>query len=620
MLFGKLKGFLFKMKMKEKLFINNMVLSIAPLIIITIFSYRYFVSNTMETMTDFINLFSSQLSSEIQKYVSSVDNISKSLVNDKSALNFLSNERAYSMSDRIMYRRIIDNYIYNMYLQKSDVENIMVIGDSGLAYHSLIIDLDLGLEKIKESEWYRKIHNSDGNLIILPVEPDLGIERVEPIRGVGQAGPDTVDNQGVPVQGDGQFDQGPGNKQPAAASTVIIGRALMDAYGTKHGIILFLTRFDNIISTNVLHNQIITNYDIDIEVRNPKGELIYDTGFDNDGNGTNKVFVVSRKTPEYGLHISIFIPEKNLFSKIHVLRNLTYLFVAGIAVIALLLSIFLSYNITKPLVSLAGSMKLIHKQKYVPIQSGDREDEIGMLTKTYNQMIAKINTLINEVYAAKLKEKQAQFIALQNQINPHMLNNTIENIRMKATLNNDPEVSDMIKMLGKIFNLTLSKKKRNHTIADEIEYVNTYIGLLNMRHDNRFKLTVNIPEKIMRARIIRFAFQPIVENSIIHGFENHTGECRIEIDASFRENDIMITIKDNGTGIDAGRLETVRQMLSQPPDIFEEKSSSIGLKNVYDRIKLEYGENYSLEISSSRQEGTTVVLLIPFMEGDDEDV
>ena len=76
-----------------------------------------------------------------------------------------------------------------------------------------------------------------------------------------------------------------------------------------------------------------------------------------------------------------------------------------------------------------------------------------------------------------------------------MLNNTIENIRMKATLNNDPEVSDMIKMLGKIFNLTLSKKKRNHTIADEIEYVNTYIGLLNMRHDNRFKLTVNIPRK-----------------------------------------------------------------------------------------------------------------------------
>ena len=92
------------------------------------------------------------------------------------------------MSDRIMYRRIIDNYIYNMYLQKSDVENIMVIGDSGLAYHSLIIDLDLGLEKIKESEWYRKIHNSDGNLIILPVEPDLGIERVEPIRVSGRPG------------------------------------------------------------------------------------------------------------------------------------------------------------------------------------------------------------------------------------------------------------------------------------------------------------------------------------------------------------------------------------------------------------------------------------------------
>ncbi|NLB78091.1 MAG: histidine kinase, partial [Clostridiaceae bacterium] len=509
MLIQKIKNIIQSMKMKEKLLINYLILSVVPLMLFSAISFRVFVASTRDTMTDFINLFSTQLSSEIQEYMSSVDNISKSLINDVNMLKFLSTEYSYTMSDRITYRKTIEDYIYNMSLQRPDLDSIIVIGNSNSVYHNGNPEQILDIEILKETNWYKRTWNSDGNLIILSFEPELDID---------EASTDPM---------------------------VFIGRPLMDAYGKRYGIIGFTTLFDNIVSTNI-HNQIISDYEIGIEIRNSDGELIYDTT----PNDTSNLITISKKAPGYGLTINIFIPEKILFSKAYMLRNLTYSFVVVIIILAVLLSIILSRSITKPLSTLASSMKLIDKQDYVLIPNGNRKDEIGILTQTYNQMVSKINTLINEVYAAKLKEKQAQFAALQNQINPHMLNNTIESIRMRATLNNDPEVSGMIKMLGKIFHLTLSKKKKIHTVADEVEHINTYISLLNMRHDNRFKLDIDIPEKIMKARFIRFAFQPLVENSVIHGFDSHTGECRISISAAFRGNDIEIIIKDNGTGID----------------------------------------------------------------------
>lgn len=335
------------------------------------------------------------------------------------------------------------------------------------------------------------------------------------------------------------------------------------------------------------------------------------------GNIEDQAIVISSSSPKYGLTISIFIPKNKLFHKIDLMRIITFIFVIAMVFLTILLSLLLSHNITKPLSMLVKSMKLFQKkQQYDYIPTTDRTDEIGTLTETYNKMISKINTLINEVYASKLKEKQSQFVALQNQINPHMLYNTIENIRMRAVLNNDPEVSDMIKDFGKIFRLILSKGKKNYTIGDEVEYIVTYINLLNMRHDNRYILKVNIPDELLEANIIRFAFQPIVENSIVHGFKDPAGESIISINATLMEqNDIMIRITDNGEGISLEKLAALKQKLVEESNLFDEAKSSIGLQNVYDRIKLQYEEKYYLQIHSTHLKGTTVEILIPFMRG-----
>ncbi len=365
-----------------------------------------------------------------------------------------------------------------------------------------------------------------------------------------------------------------------------------------------------------MHEQIISEYDIGMEVTNVNGDYLYKitskTLPQTRQETTGEAIVLSSLSPKYGLSISILIPRKTLFRKLYVLKNYNLFLVLAMIFLTLLLSLLLSHTITKPLSRLVKSMKLVQEQQYDTIVEDIRYDELGALTQTYNQMIAKINTLINEVYVTKLQEKKAQFAALQNQINPHMLYNTIECIRMKAALNNDSEVSDMIWDLGKMFQLTLSKGKANHTISDEIEHITTYIKLLNIRHDNRYQLDIHLSEEIMASGIIRFSLQPIVENCIVHGFQDKLTKCIICIHGIINENNILLTIEDNGNGMDAGRLSEINQKLHASTDIFNETKTGIGLKNVYDRIKLEYGEQYYLKLHSVHREGTVIEMLIPY--------
>jgi len=575
-----IKSFYKNIKLREKIFINYLFLCIVPLAVISCLNYNTVLSHTNETMTDFVNLFASQLNSEIEGYVASVDNISKSVVNDTNALDFLSREKEYLLYDRITYRKVIENYIHNMTLQKPDVRNIYIIGASEIVYYSGNPDRPLDIGDFENLDWFHKILGSNGNLIITPMNIDSKPS-------------DNVNSQ-----------------------SLIIGRSLRDFHGTSHGVIAYEAKIGNIIKTNPVHEQIISEYDIGIEVSNISGDYLYkipSKALAGTGQETAvQAIVLSSRSPKYGLNISILIPKKTLFRKLYLLRNLNLILVLAMILLTILLSLLLSHTITKPLSRLAKSMKLFENQQYDLIPATDRSDELGSLTQTYNRMISKINTLINEVYITKLHEKKAQFAALQNQINPHMLYNTIECIRMKAALNNDAEVSDMIRDLGRIFQLTLSKGKTNNTVGDEIEYITTYIKLFNIRHDNRYQLDIRLSGEIMEASIIRFSFQPIVENCIVHGFHDILGKCIISIHGTMEGNNILLTIKDNGNGMDAEKLSELKQKLLASSDTLNDTKSGIGLKNVYDRIKLEYGEEYYLNLHSVRMEGTAVEMLIPY--------
>ncbi|GJM73591.1 hypothetical protein HMSSN036_58070 [Paenibacillus macerans] len=313
------------------------------------------------------------------------------------------------------------------------------------------------------------------------------------------------------------------------------------------------------------------------------------------------------------------IPREKLLAKINQIQGVTVIVILASCLIITFMSFGLSYTITKPIKALRKSMKQAEIGQYQPIEKKQANDEIGSLVNSYNKMIVTIRTLIEDVYIGEIKHRKAKFIALQNQINPHMLYNTLESIRMKALLNDDEETAGMIKLLARMFRLALGKEGRQHSVKHELEYTANYVQLQNLRFDHKFLLDVRIPEEIQQCSIIPLVFQPIVENSINHGFEDYSRTMNIAIDGFWTEDgEILIRITDDGIGMTEDKQKELQALLESAGsdkyklDMTDEPAGKgLGLKNIAERIKLHYGDRYYLMIRSGIGQGTTVEILIP---------
>jgi two-component system sensor histidine kinase YesM len=252
-------------------------------------------------------------------------------------------------------------------------------------------------------------------------------------------------------------------------------------------------------------------------------------------------------------------------------------------------------------------MKLIENGDFnVKIKLRNR-NEIGQLARTFNNMTRKVNKLINEVYVDKITQKELEVQMLQNQINPHFLYNTLESIHMMAEINEDEETSTMVRALGRILRYGISKKHEKVTVKQELDNINDYILLQKIRFSNIFDIKVNIDPNLYDFIIIKLIFQPLVENAIYHGLDETLSGGLIEITGEKSDNNLIFMVKDNGKGMDESSVIKMNNNLND----VDNSMSSIGLKNVSRRIKLKYGNDYGLEVSSVLGEYTAVKILLP---------
>jgi two-component system, sensor histidine kinase YesM len=224
-------------------------------------------------------------------------------------------------------------------------------------------------------------------------------------------------------------------------------------------------------------------------------------------------------------------------------------------------------------------------------------------------MIGRVQNLLEEVKFTQARKKEAEQLALQNQINPHFIYNTLEMIRMTAEVNDDEEVSEMTYILGKLLRYGVNHSNQPVTVRDEIEHLHNYIVLQNMRFSNKYKLIIEIPEDIYAYPCLKLMVQPIVENAIYHAFKNRVGTGTITIKAEYSFEKLLFTLSDDGNGMDEQSLKLLRDHIAGTPLI--ESGRGIGLRNVNERIKLQYGESYGLSVYSKEELGTDVVLYLP---------
>ncbi|NDI35931.1 sensor histidine kinase [Chengkuizengella sediminis] len=242
-------------------------------------------------------------------------------------------------------------------------------------------------------------------------------------------------------------------------------------------------------------------------------------------------------------------------------------------------------------------------------ENNNQRDELSTISNSFNKMLEELNRYIDIVFVSEIKQKEAEMRALQSQIDPHFLYNTLEAIRMKAIADGNKTTSEMIVLLTKMFRYSM----KNHdevTIEDEISHVKSYLNLFQIRYPNRLNVVYEIPEHILAYPIPKFILQPIIENYILHGLRKDEYSNLLTIHIEEQKKTLSIRIQDNGIGIESDRLEKIREMLNDESEVLD----SLGLSNVHQRIRLKFGDGYGLEINSVEHRGTevTINILVPF--------
>ncbi|WP_274648647.1 sensor histidine kinase [Paenibacillus humicola] len=241
----------------------------------------------------------------------------------------------------------------------------------------------------------------------------------------------------------------------------------------------------------------------------------------------------------------------------------------------------------------------------VRIQDG-KEDELGEISRSFNEMIGELNRHIDRVYKAEIRQKHTEFSALQARINPHFLYNTLEVIRMRALSQGARDAGEMIYSLSVLFK-NIVQDKQVYTLRDELEACGLYLKLFQIRYKEKFAYRIDWDEQLAGTKALKMSLQPLIENYIVHALRPDRDDNWIEIRVRRSEGHILVAVEDNGTGIKPDKLDKIRQSLSLPAAA----EGSFGLRSVHERLKLLYGGGYGLSIDSVYGKGTIVQFRYP---------
>jgi two-component system sensor histidine kinase YesM len=323
------------------------------------------------------------------------------------------------------------------------------------------------------------------------------------------------------------------------------------------------------------------------------------------------------KTLENNFKVVTVLPIAQITDQTNKVIINSIIAITATIILAIIMIIYFSKNISNRIDLLRREMHRVVNGDFYIMTKIDGNDEIGQLYDDLNIMVESINKLINEVYLGeiqkeqlKLRQKEAEFKMLANQINPHFLYNTLETIRMKAFCNGDKEIADIVKKLGKIMRRNLEVSGKEVTLKSELELIEGYLQIQSMRFEGMVSYEMNIEDNIDTEsyKILPLLLQPVVENAFIHGLEEKRNKGTIIINIFIKEKLLIVKICDDGVGIKLERLQEINKRL----DCFEENNGkSIGLMNVNQRIKMYYGGEYGMKIESEFGKGTIVTLFLP---------
>lgn len=338
-------------------------------------------------------------------------------------------------------------------------------------------------------------------------------------------------------------------------------------------------------------------YDLETDV------ALFEDGAKYMNIGVQSYYIHSRYIQDVPWKVVHMVNEKYALKELNSLRSTVFLYILLILFVLFIIMTIIYRSFYEPLRNILTSMEELSDERLDERIVDTGNDELHELAENYNDLVMRIQNLVLRVEEEESAKRDAEIKMLQAQINPHFLFNTLNTLRYLAILNNDKPLSQGISALAKLLRNTITDSKELVEIQDELENVENYIVIQKLRYGDLFETELYIEEDLKHAKIMKFLLQPIVENAILHGFEEDRENQLLSIRIVKHEKLVLVEIKDNGKGFDLRSQEGKTK----------NRLSGIGMQNIEDRIQLTYGDRYRMQTMSVLGKGTTVRLYLPYI-------
>lgn len=449
----------------------------------------------------------------------------------------------------------------------------------------------------KKSHWYRRILEAKGHVVIIGKHIDY-MNALQP-------------------------------------STITVGRSIIDPTNDKLlGVILINvneSKFTDLWkNVNVTPNSFTVVKDESNHMIHQKDIPVSDNNFDyitkalsSKSGKSNIIFTplnrkmylaICSKPGEYNWEAVTIIPIFELFTSTILILFLIIVTVFILIIIVIRVSTNIANRITTPIEQLNNTIRAI-EQGNLTIQAAEGTDEIGMLAKSFNKMTTNIRNLIDQIHTEEKEKRNAELLALQSQINPHFLYNTLNSIKVMAQIQGAIGVAGTLESLISFLRFCTKNKDELITLAGEAKIAQNYVAIMNFRYLNKITYRCNIPDNLKNYLTIRFLLQPMIENSIVHGYDLSSSKAIISVSAWEEDNFIVIRVADNGIGIDSERIDSI---LNGKLESTKNRTTSIGLYNVNQRIQMTFGTQYGLCMKSKPGFYTVIETKLPMIAKEEE--
>ncbi|HAA25931.1 MAG TPA: two-component sensor histidine kinase [Ruminiclostridium sp.] len=577
------------LSIKKKLLLAFYIQIIIPMIFMGFLSYRSSEETVKRISMNYAQDMLQMIELRFQDFINNLNIISQDLLYDKKIYNILNQERGKDPLIDYEAENEISNTIKKIVLSRPEVQSIAIISNKGKFFYAddnsrsssirTILPYADILEKARQHEgkatWYTDSQNGSVNNIYL-------------VR--------TIYNQD-------DFSE-------IGLQVILVKKEFLETIykGLTKSMrnVVIVSEKNELIASRINEDWFVNSGSL----RNLQNER--DSRIDND----LKAMVSHTTISDTGWKVITYIPLSELFRDANALgRNIIVFSVITVLILSMF-NLAIAMGFINPINRLVKGMKMVQKDNRIVYIDDERNDEIGFLNQTFNEMSREINHLVTWVYREQITRKEAELKALQSQINPHFLFNTLESINWMAQLNNVPEISRIVTDLSDLMEASIGRDDRLITVEEEFKYSDKYISLLKARFEDKIEFEKEISDGAGEVKIPRLLIQPLVENAVYHGIEKLRGKGKISLKA-FIENDMLVIIvMDSGPGIDGTELSALNRMLSMDNDSYfkmlgSKHRKSIGIENVNRRIKLFYGDKYGVKIESEQGSFTKVIVNIP---------